>query len=276
MATVTLDDTTFWYKVTGQGPPLVFIHGGWSNADAWRPQIDSFAEDYRIITFDVRGHGRTGAGDRQRYSIDLFADDLEQLLNHLDVERPILCGLSLGAMVVQAYLDRYPERAAGAIVAGPARSMPPINLPTGIKPFVSPLPALRVSLSVMGSKATFQSILEAIRATTSSVWLSTDQSIRSQAIEITSDIPPTEFQKIFAALYKFDPPELSHVTTPTLVIYGDEEAVPVKRQGKQIAAAVNNGELTVIPDAGHLVNLDNPEVFNTACTEFLAGIDTRK
>ncbi|MFC6988538.1 alpha/beta fold hydrolase [Haloplanus sp. GCM10025708] len=91
--------------------------------------MDRFAEDFRVVTFDVRGHGRTGVTDRRRYSIDLFAADLRRLLAHLELDRPLLCGLSLGSMVVQSYLDRHPEDARGAILAGPVRSMPPVELP---------------------------------------------------------------------------------------------------------------------------------------------------
>ncbi len=273
MATLEVSDGTLWYDEVGDGPPLVFVHGGWMNGDAWRPQVDRFADEYRTITLDVRGHGRTGTTDRDRYSVSLFADDLESLLASLEVERPILCGLSLGSMIVQEYLDRHPDRAAGAILAGPVRSMPPVDVPTGVKPFLSPLPALTATLSVAGPQATFRSLLGSIRTVTSGPWLSTDSAIRSQAMEAVGNVSRAEFRKIFDALYAFDPPELSHVTTPTLVVYGEAEAPPVKRQGRRIAAAVDDGRWTEVPDAGHLVNQDNPQTFNDVCAAFLSDID---
>lgn len=273
MGRTALEDVTVWYEGQGTGPPLVFLHGSLMSADAWQRQIDHFTETHRVITVDFRGHGKTGATDRQRYSIELFADDLEQLLDYLDIERPILCGISLGAMVVQEYLDRHPARAPGAILGGPLRSMPPVAFPNAGKPFVSPLPALTSSLSIGGTKATFRSLLFAIRATTGRPWLSTDQSIRKQAIDDVGDISRREFRKIFASLYRYDPSDLSAVTTPTLAIYGDQEAPPIKRQGRQIVASVDEGYLTTVSDAGHLVNQDEPEAFNGAVTEFLSRID---
>ena len=126
MAELALEDGTLWYETRGDGRPLVFVHGGWMNGRAWRPQVEHFAGDYRVVTLDVRGHGRTGATDQRRYSIDLFTDDLEALLEHLEIEAPILCGLSLGSMVVQQYLHRHPDRPRGAILAGAVRSMPPV------------------------------------------------------------------------------------------------------------------------------------------------------
>lgn len=252
--------------------PLVFLHGGWMNADAWRPQVERFAENYRVITFDLRGHGRTGATDRRNYTVELFADDLERLLNHLDIERPILCGLSLGGMVVQEYLNRHPDQALGAIIGGPLQSMPPVDLPTGVKPFISPLPGLAALLSAVGPRASFQWLLSGIRAINGGPWLSVNPVVKSQAMDAVDDISEKEFRKIVSALYKYDPPELSHVATPTLVIYGERETIPVQRQGERLAATVNEGEWMVIPDAGHLVNQDNSVAFNAACTEFLDGI----
>lgn len=270
MTTLSLDDADLWYETTGAGPPLVFLHGAWGNADAWRAQIDVFSENYRVIAPDVRGHGRTGASDRRRYSIDCFVDDLERLLDELDVRRPLLCGVSMGGMIVQAYLDRHPDRAAGAVLAGPIRSMPPVDLPGWLKPFLSPLPALQASLSTSGSTGTFRSLVGAIRATTGGPWLSVDPAVRSRTIDAVDDVSTAEFRKIFAALYAFDPPDLSHVTTPTLAVYGDREASPVKRQGEGIAATVADGRWTEIPGAGHLVNQDRPEAFNATLGEFLA------
>lgn len=269
MTTLSIEETTHWYDEQGEGPPLVLVHGGWSNADYWQPQVDAFADEYRVIRLDFRGHGRTGPTDQRNYSVDLYTDDLERLLDHLDVERPLLCGLSLGSMVVENFLDRHPDRAEGAILAGPVRSMPPVDLSPWVKPFISPIPALSVSLATIGSEATFRAMLASIRATTGSVWLSVDRDTRETAISVAGEMTPSEFRKTFAALYRYDPSDLSHVETPVALIYGDEEAPLVKEQGRRLARTVN-ATVTEIPDAGHLVNVDNPRAFNAAVEESLA------
>ncbi|WP_306057454.1 alpha/beta fold hydrolase [Natronococcus wangiae] len=269
MAELPLENGALWYDARGDGPPLVFVHGGWMNGRAWRPQVERFAADYRTVTLDVRGHGRTGATDPDRYSIDLFTDDLEALLEHLDLERPILCGLSLGSMVVQRYLDRHPERAAGAILGGAVRSMPPVELPPGTKPFLSPLPGIAASLSMVGPETTFRSMLCSIRAATGEQWLSVDPRVRADAMEAVGDVSRAEFRKVFGALYRFEPPALTHVETPTLVVHGDQEAPPVKRQGREIAAEVDDGAWLELPGSGHLVNQDRPRAFNDAGASFL-------
>jgi pimeloyl-ACP methyl ester carboxylesterase len=273
MPTLDIEDGTLRYDERGSGPPLVCLHGGWQNADAWTPQVDRFADEHRVVTFDLRGHGGTGTTGSRRYSVDLFVDDLERLLSHLSIERPILCGLSLGGMVVQAYLDRHPDRARAAVIGGPLRSMPPVALPRGVKPLVSPLPFVAGMLSALGPTATFDALLGSIRTTTGRRWLTLDPAVRSEAMEAVGEIPADEYLKIFRAIYEFEPPDLSRVRTPTLVLYGDQESPLIKRQGKQIAGSVSDGSWREIPDAGHLVNQDNPRAFNGACAELLDGLE---
>lgn len=276
MAELALADGRLWYETTGDadGRPLVFVHGGWLNGTAWQPQIDHFADDYRVVTLDVRGHGKTGATDADRYSVELFADDLEALLSHLEIERPILCGLSLGSMVVQEYLSRHPDgdAVAGAILGGALRSMPPVDLPTGIKPFVSPVPALTTSLSVTGPKTTFRTLLQSIQATTGQRWLSVDPDVRAAAMESVADVSRPEFRKVFDALFRYEPPSLSNVETPTLVVHGEQEAPQVKRQGAEITAAVADGRRVTLENAAHLVNQDRPDAFNAVSASFIGGL----
>ncbi|MEY7850820.1 alpha/beta fold hydrolase [Natrarchaeobius sp. A-rgal3] len=273
MAELALEDGTIWYETTGEGPPLVFVHGGWLNGRTWRSQVEHFADEYRIVTVDVRGHGYTGSTDVGRYSIELFADDLEAVCAELDLERPVLCGLSLGSMVVQEYLARHPDRATGAILAGALRSMPSMAVPPAMKPFLSPTPALTTTLSTLGPTATFRSMLGSIRATTGGRWLTVDPAVRAEALEAVGDVSPTEFRKVFDALYRYDPPDLSNVKTPTLVMHGDREAPIVARQGRRIATMVDRGRRIVVDDAGHLVNQDRPAAFNAESEAFLSELD---
>lgn len=273
MTTLPIEDGTLWYEERGEGPPLVCLHGGWYNADSWRPQVDRFADENRVVTYDLRGHGRTGATGSRRYSVDLFVDDLERLLAHLGIERPILCGLSVGGMIIQSYLDRHPDGARGAVIGGPIQSMPPIDLPSAMKSFLTPMPVIAGMASTFGSAATFRTLLGSIRATTGGPWLTVDPAVRKRAMAALDDVSPDEYRKVFRAIYEFEPPDLSDVRTPILVLYGDQESPLVKRQGRRLAETVARGSWREVPDAGHLVNQDNPGAFNAACAEFFAELE---
>jgi pimeloyl-ACP methyl ester carboxylesterase len=272
MATLSVEGGDIWYETRGEGLPLVFLHGAWSNTDVWDPQVERFADEYQVVRMDIRGHGRTGPTDPRQYSIELFADDLESLLAHLDIEEPILCGLSMGNIIAQEYLDRHPDRATAAVLGGPARSMPPVDLPDPMNA-LEPPPGLDTTLALAGSKTTFRTLLRSIRAATGGPWIAADPDVREGAIEAAGEIDTREFHKIYRALFDYDPPALDHVETPTMVIYGREESALVKRQGQEVADHVDVGSVVAVEEAAHLVNVDNPAAFNARVGAFLADLD---
>lgn len=278
MPTSPLEDGALWYDVKGEGPPLVFVHGGWQNSKSWQQQVDYFADSFRVVTFDIRGHGKTGATDLRDYTVDLFVEDLEQLLTRLDIENPILVGNSIGGMIIQSYLAKHPTSARGAVISGPTHTMLPVDIPTEMNPLLSPGQAIGQMATTVGSKATFRSLVNTMEATNGGTWLSTDSDIRSQAFSFAGEVPSGEYKKIFGAVYEYDFVDLSHVETPILVLYGEQEAARIKRQGEQIATAVSHGRCQEIPDAAHLVNQDNPDAFNAACTTFFEsfGVNSLK
>lgn len=107
--TVHTNDIETYYERHGEGRPIVFVHGGWADHRMWRPQIDQLSDGHETIVYDVRGHGRTGPSAEERYTVELFAADLNALVTVLDLDRPVVCGLSLGGMIAQTYAARYDE-----------------------------------------------------------------------------------------------------------------------------------------------------------------------
>ena len=97
MPTVRTNDIETYYERRGSGPPLVFVHAAILDHAQWDPQVDALSDQYTTVAYDVRGHGRTGGSARNRYSIDLFADDLDALITALDLDDPVVVGLSTGA-----------------------------------------------------------------------------------------------------------------------------------------------------------------------------------
>lgn len=275
MTTASVSDIQVHYDDSGEGPPLVFIHGAWLNAECWQPQIEYFGDDHRTISYDLRGHGRTGPSDRQRYSVELFVEDLEALLDELGVDRPVLCGHSLGSMIAQSYLARHSERVEGVVLTGALQTFPPVRIPKPVKYAMSPVVPLGVSLTTTGTRSTFKMLLGSIRPVTGGPWLSRDANTRQAALESVEGISAEEFRKIFAALYQFEPPTLNGVSVPALIIYGEHDAWPVKHQNNELARMLG-GRAVQVADAAHLVNQDNPDVFNDVLAEFLLELDRKE
>lgn len=272
MSTATLSDVQVHYDDQGDGPALVFIHGAWSDAESWRPQVERFSEDHRTITYDLRGHGKTGASDQRSYSLSLFVDDLEALLDEAGIDRAVICGLSLGSMIAQSYLARHPERVEGIVLAGALQTFPPVRMPTSMKRAMSPEILLGASLATMGTRQTFRTLLGSIRMVTGGPWLSLDPAIREEALQAVDETSAAEFKKVFKALYEFEPPALDDVSVPALIVYGDQDAPPVKRQSNELARTLG-GRAVQVSNAAHMVNRDQPEVFNDVLAEFLSGIE---
>ncbi|MEM4782473.1 MAG: alpha/beta hydrolase, partial [Halalkalicoccus sp.] len=247
-------------------------YGGWLSAESWAGQRERFGEEYRIVAPDLRGHGRTGPSEARRYSIDLLADDLDALLDELGIEESVICGLSLGSMVAQAYAARHPDRIRGILLAGAVQTFPPVSIPPAMKGLLSPLPMLGSSLAFAGSGATFRSLLSTIRPLTGGPWLARDPDVRSAALDTVDETGREEFKKIFSALYRFRPPELDGLSVPARVVYGEHEAPPVKRQSRDLARALGS-DLYEISDAAHLVNQDNPDAFNELLEGLLAEVE---
>lgn len=122
MPTIQTNDITTWYDRTGEGMPIVFVHGAWTDHQMWEPQVEALADDYEVIAYDVQGHGRTGGSAEEQCTAELFATDLRALINGLDLDRPVLCGLSLGGMIGQTYAARYPDKLRGLILTDTAVS----------------------------------------------------------------------------------------------------------------------------------------------------------
>ena len=119
MPSVQTGDIETYYEITGEGEPIVFVHGAGGSHDNWHPQVKHLSDRFKVVTYDVRGHGRSSGSDR-KYSCALFADDLHNLLVALEIEKPVVCGLSLGGMTAQEYAVKYQSNLAGLILADTA------------------------------------------------------------------------------------------------------------------------------------------------------------
>src|SRR3989338_135113 len=98
-----------------QGPAVIFIHGFPFNRKLWGPQFEALSKSYRVVSYDVRGHGQSEVGDGQ-YSLEFFVDDLIEGMDHLKIESAVLCGLSMGGYIALRALERHPGRFKGVVL----------------------------------------------------------------------------------------------------------------------------------------------------------------
>lgn len=267
MPVVETDDASLQYETHGEGEPLVFVHGGWVSGRMWRPQVERFAGDHEVITVDVRGHGRTGATGRSRYSLPLFAEDLRRILEREDATDPTLVGLSMGSHVAQRYaVDHDVQR---TVLAATTRTVPPIPLSKGQKHTFAPKPMVRSVIRTMGVRPYYESLLAGIRLAEGHPWVALRPRNRRYVRAEIDTFGVSEYIKVFEALYDQQPPDLDGLDAPTMLVHGDHESSTVVGQNREIEDDVGAVRVEV-PDAGHLANLDNPQVFNAALETFIA------
>lgn len=265
---VRTGDIETYYVRRGDGPPIVFIHGMAMSATEWEPQIEALSNEFTTIAYDVRGHGHSGGSDRKSYNMSLYAEDLDALLSELNIENPVLCGLSMGGCIAQAYAATYPGKIAGLVVSDTFTA--------------APLP-LKGRL-IFANLRLFGLLDRIVRYTTLNrlqTWvgqrlapgIAGDSVTTQRLMDEAPTIPHAEFVKIANSVAQFPESDFdaSQITVPTLVMHGENVPAVLQDMHRKLAAQLTNAdvEISVIPNAGHASNIDNPAFFSRVLREFV-------
>jgi 3-oxoadipate enol-lactonase len=262
---VLLNDLKLFYTDSGKpdAPAIIFIHGFPFDHTMWREQVSLCESSFRVITYDQRGHGKSGAGDGQ-YVFEFFIDDLLALLDHLRISKTILCGLSMGGYTALRAYERAPERIKGLILCD-TRSEPDSN-----EAKLKRAAHLR-TLQKDGTAAFAEGFLKAIFAPSS---FKDQLGVVDQIRQTILNNPSLGIKGTLIALAtRTDTtPVLATIRSPTLILVGDQDAVTPPSEAKAMQERINGSQLIVIPGAGHMSNMENPSAFNHALLGFLSGI----
>lgn len=249
----------------GPGPVVVLLHGFPLNRTMWKGQESSVGSVYRVIAPDLRGHGETAAPEGV-YAIDDMADDVVELLDALQLREPlILGGLSMGGYVALSAALRYPGRfralmlmdtRAGADTPDAARNR-------------------RAQADEVESTGKADSVFAAMLP---KLFSPLTRERQPQIIERVHEMMvKTPARAVAGALRGMAArpdrtQELARLTLPTLVLVGEDDAITPPDDARNMAAALPNARLDVIPDAGHLAPLENQAASNRAILAFLDGL----
>lgn len=257
------------YELAGNGLPLVFVHGAFVDRQMWQPQWEYFSRHYRVLRYDLRGHGQTEPGSAPHYSIALLADDLRALLDALAIPRAVVCGLSLGGMIAQQFAVCYPERVQALVLADTAVSVS-LTLTDKLQRYVLfPKWAMQLSLQLLPVEQFVDFSFWLAATTRSEQWLGRDAATRAYIRACMRRIARAEYRKVYAAIYDFRLLDLARITAPTLVLNGAHESPAVFRHSAEIVRRVADVRAFVVPHAGHTSNMENPRAFNGLLAAFL-------
>ncbi|MBT2696242.1 alpha/beta hydrolase [Bacillus sp. ISL-40] len=115
MTMLDVDGISLYYNVKGEGTPIVFIHPPLLTSANFKYQIDELSQKFKVITFDIRGHGRSSYSV-QPITYPLIVEDIKRLLDHLKITKAFLCGYSTGGSIGLEFLLTFPNRSIGPLL----------------------------------------------------------------------------------------------------------------------------------------------------------------
>lgn len=115
MPNLTINGATLYYQSTGKGTPILFIHPPVLTSMNFAYQVKELSSFFQVITFDIRGHGKSSSS-RQPLTYSLIASDMKEILDHLGIKKAFLCGYSMGASIALEFMLSYPDRSGGGIL----------------------------------------------------------------------------------------------------------------------------------------------------------------
>ena len=254
MATARVNGIEIDYEDTGRGRPILLTHGHMSSRIAWDGQHRTLADRYRVISWDIRGHGQTvSPDDPAGYSLELTIGDVRALLGQLGVERAVIGGLSLGGYISLAFALAHPEMVEALVIcdSGPGYRNDQARAQWNERAF-----ARSAELETKG--------LEVLESRSREVRESRGRQRSAQALaHATRGILAQQGSTVIDGL--------PSIGVPTLVIVGDQDK-PFVAPCEYMAKKIPGARLEVIAGAGHSSNLDQPDAFNRVLLSFLDSL----
>ena len=264
MNTQIAPNCTVAYDDAGKGKPLVLLHGFPLARGMWRTQVDSLKSICRCLVPDLRGFGGTN-GFQGTPSIEQMADDVHALLDQLHVEEPItLGGLSMGGYVALAFARKHAARLRALILADTRAE--------------ADTPEAKANREKMIAFAQTHSAAEVIEQLLPNM---VSDETRENEPEVVEEIRRLAAQQttagIIAALAALRDrpdatPTLGQIRVPTLVLVGRDDKLTPPALAQNLVNGIRGAKLATIPAAGHLSNMEQPDIFNDAVRSFLRGL----
>ncbi len=254
------------YELSGSGRCFTMIHGSGDNLKAWYNQVPAFSQRYRMLTYDVRGHGQTELPEGE-LTTELWVEDLYALLKALNISETILLGFSMGGMIALEFTLTHPEMVKALILSNSRGTVS------------------RSEEEMRQMEARRQTLIEAMKKE------GMEAVVKDRVDHIFSPgfarRNPETFRRYRSILLENDaeaylrvmqrmvrsttPPNLSKITCPTLIIAGEHDPSSGPAAAKATQEAIRGSQLKVFP-TGHPTALEQPREYNVTVLTFLAEV----
>jgi pimeloyl-ACP methyl ester carboxylesterase len=265
------DRTRIYYESRGAGEAVVLIYGICCQMNHWHHQMSYFSKNYQLITFDLRGHHKSGSPtDRSQLGINAAALDMVELLKHLGIQSAHFVGHSFGTPVLIRLYDEHPELVKSLVFINgfsknPIKGMFGLDIVEPFYHFVKrnyeANPVLVDELWKLSTDNIFSMWASAF-AGGFNVKLTQFKDIEIYARGV-SQVPLGAFLPMFEDLMRFDGENiLRKITAPTLVLSGEKDAVTPLRFQEHMHKMIRGSEFVVVPYGSHCTQLDFPDYTN--------------
>lgn len=260
MHRIDVGHRSIFYRDEGEGPALVLLHGFLCDSRAWAPQLRDLSKGFQVVAWDAAG---AGASDDppETFTITDWAEDLARLLDALALEEAHIVGLSWGGLVAQAFFGRYPSRVRSLVLsdtyAGWKGSLPPDVVAKRLTRCLSE--SELASAELVERWVPMEFFTEAV-----------SDEVTSAMADIVSGFHPLGFRLMARSLAENDTTSLlPTIRVPTLLLWGEGDQRSPIQVAERFRDAIPNAELQIIPGAGHVSNLEQPDAFTTHVRRFL-------
>lgn len=262
--TINVNNFNFSYDDVGDGSiPIIFLHGFPFDKTMWRGQLDFLKFSYRLIACDIRGFGKS-TDEESPLSIDLFGNDLIQFMDTLNIDKAIVCGLSMGGYLALNVIKRFPSHFEALILCDTQCIADTAESKEKRYKIIEEIETDGVANFNEGfiknvfhkdSITNKTELVEQLR----SVVFSNSQHIISQGLVALAKRSETCSS-------------LGEISIPTLIICGREDQVTPLSQSEFMNEHIKGSILRIIDNAGHVSNLEQPKEFNKYLGEFLTDL----
>lgn len=246
-------------------PPIVLVHGVGARLDNWEGVAARLEEKQYVISYDLRGHGKSGK-PHEVYTIDLFAEDLRSLLDKFDIKSCYLAGHSLGGMIAQKFTLRFPERVKRLAIVSSA---------CGRTEQEKQAVAARVAAIANGIGGEhFRSSVE--RWFTPEFIVANPGLIDAYAAR-NAENDPVCYASAYRVLAETDLiDEINRIKTPTLIVTGEFDRGSSPSMARAMHEKIDGSELVIIPKLRHSVLIESPGLIATMLGDFFSGRSVEK
>ena len=259
---ISINNLTVSYSDHGpdDAPVIILIHGFPLNKSMWDMQVEALKENYRVIAYDIRGHGNSDPGIDE-FFIELFVNDLLRFMEKLGIEKSILCGLSLGGYIALNAVLKYPDRFDGLILNDTQciadtseikenRCLAITHImKDGVEQYADEI------IENLFARGSFTKKKNEIAAVTEMITSTTKQSLCNTLHALAERKETCD--------------RLPEINIPVLIMVGKEDKITPIAAARQMHENILNSKLKIIQHAGHLSNLENSAEFNFQLVKFL-------